>query len=452
MIAALLVVLGGTAAPVHAGPPGTWTQLSGGNGSNSDQVALARGLDNVLNAVWPAKTGNTKGYRHARVAPNGSLVAGPVAVLDGWSTLNSPALVVGPDGSLRLLFRGLTTGPFSGRATSATAPPGGSSWTFTRALHTDGVGGDGSGDPFGAAAKLDGTPVFSWGANVKVGLDPTPKLDLMEGCCAYNSDVAVDAVSGEVVVGWYSNVAGQYGYLTRTVDPALGETRYAPSSAREDRKAARGSHQRTALTARRGAPGVYIAYCTGYPSCQTVSVWRHGGGSPLVVARATSRTSSVGDLVAIAPGPEGRLWVMWAKGSQRVYATRSNRAATRFGAVVAVKPPAGTSFLWKVAGDGARGPLDLVASASTPGSLAFWHTQVLPGLSLACRGGSIVSCTVSDAGDPVRGAKVKIGGRTLTTNARGKASADLPAGSYRVTVWKAGYEGGQSAIASVRAT
>ncbi len=450
MIAALLVVLGGAAAPVHAGPPGTWTQLSGGNGSNSDQVALARGLDNVLNAVWPAKTGNTKGYRHARVAPNGSLVAAPVAVLDGWSHLANPALVVGLDGSLRLLFAGLTTGPFSGRATSATAPPGSSSWTFTGALHTDKpVSALSSADLFGAATKLDGTTVFSWAANVKVGLDPTPKLDLMEGCCAYNSDVAVDAVSGEVVVGWHSNATGQHGYLTRTVDPALGETRYAPSSAREDRKASRGSRQRTALTARLGAPGVYIAYCTGYPSCQTVSVWRHGGGSPLVVARATSRTSSVGDLVAIAPGPEGRLWVMWAKGSQRVYATRSNRAATRFGAVVEVKPPVGTSSLWKVAGDGARGPLDLVASASTPGSLAFWHTQVLPGLSLACRGGSIVSCTVSDAGAPVRGAKVRVGGRTLTTNARGKASADLPAGSYRAAASKAGYT---SASASVRAT
>ncbi len=442
MIAALLVVLG-AAAPVHAGPPGTWTRLSGGNGGNQDQVALARGLDNVLNAVWPAKTGNTKGYRHARVAPNGSLVAGLLAVLDGWSTLNNPALVVGPDGSLRLLFAGLTAGPLSGRATSATAPPGGSSWTLTRALHTDGVGGVGSGAPFGAAAKLDGTPVFSWGANVKVGLDPTPELDLMEGCCAYDSDVAVDAVSGEVVVGWYSNVAGQYGYLTRTVDPALGETRYAPSSAREDRKAGLTPRQRTALTARLGAPGVYIAYCTGYPSCQTVSVWRHGGGSPLVVARAYAAH------VAIVPGPDGRLWVMWESRSQRVYATRSNRAATRFGAVVEVKPPAGTRSIWNVAGDGALGPLDLVASASTPGSLAFWHTQVLPGLSLACRGGSVVSCTVSDAGAPVRGAKVEVGGRTLTTNARGKASADLPAGSYRAAASKAGYT---SASASVRAT
>lgn len=448
MLAALLVGLV-AAAPVHAGPPGTWTRLSEGNGSNIDQVALARGRDNVLNAVWPSKTGTTKGYRHSRVAPTGSLVAGPIAVLDGWSKLNNPALVVGLDGSLRLLFAGITAVPFSGRATSATAPPDGSSWTFTRALHTDNVGVNESANSFGAAAKLDGTPVFSWSANVKVGLDPTPELDLQEGCCAYDSDVAVDAVSGEVVVGWYSNLAGQYGYLTRTVDPALGETRYAPSSAREDRKAGHAPGQRTALTARLGAPGVYIAYCTGYPSCQTVSVWRHGGGSPLVVARATSRTSSVGDHVAIVPGPDGRLWAMWEKRSQRVYATRSNRAATKFGAVVEVRPPAGTRSIWNVAGDGALGPLDLVASASTPGSLAFWHTQVLPGLSLACKGGRVVSCTVSDAGDPVRGARVTLGSRTLTTNARGKASADLPAGSYRTAAAKAGYT---SASASVRAT
>ena len=132
-----------------------------------------------------------------------------------------------------------------------------------------------------------------------------------------------------------------------------------------------------------------------------------------------------------------------------MYATRSNRAATKFGAVVEVNPPAGTRSIWKVAGDGALGPLDLVVSASTPGSLAFWHTQVLPGLSLACRGGRVVLCTVSDAGDPVRGATVRMGGRTLTTNARGKALADLPAGAYRAAASKAGYT---SASASVRAT
>ncbi len=83
-----------------------------------------------------------------------------------------------------------------------------------------------------------------------------------------------------------------------------------------------------------------------------------------MVARVTSRTASVGDHASVVPEPDGRLWVMWEKRSQRLYATRSNRAATWFGAVVEVNPPAGTGSIWKAAGDGALGRLDLVA---TPG-------------------------------------------------------------------------------------
>jgi hypothetical protein len=144
--------------------------------------------------------------------------------------------------------------------------------------------------------------------------------------------------------------------------------------------------------------------------------------------------------VNLTRGPDGRLWAMWQDAARtRLYASRSNAAGTRFGAVVSTAPPRGTSSIWKVGGEGTSGPLDLLVSVSTPGSLATWHTQVLPGLSLACAAGRPASCIVTDAGDPVAGATVRLGGRALRTNARGRVAAGLRPGAYAVTATKPGY-------------
>ena len=57
--------------------------------------------------------------------------------------------------------------------------------------------------------------------------------------------------------------------------------------------------------------------------------------------------------------------------------------------------------------------------------------------------------TVTDAGDPVAGAKVKAGGKTLTSAANGRAVlAKAPAGRIKASAAKAGYAA--SAPATVR--
>jgi hypothetical protein len=139
--------------------------------------------------------------------------------------------------------------------------------------------------------------------------------------------------------------------------------------------------------------------------------------------------------------------VFWHDGTT-ILAARTNAAASRIGAIVAVKPPQGTQTTWKPQGEGSLGRLDLLAHVTTGAGLAAWHTQVLPGLTLACKGGRVVSCTVTDAGEPVGAAKVRIGGRTLTTNARGRVSADLPAGTLAATASKAGYTGARARVRS----
>jgi hypothetical protein len=186
------------------------------------------------------------------------------------------------------------------------------------------------------------------------------------------------------------------------------------------------------LVARQGG-GVSLAYCTGYPRCLQVRLWRVGGGAIVI---ATGR--DIED-VNLSRGPGGRLWVMW-QDSGRLRASRTNAAGTKAGAIVNVPSPPGTSSMWDVFGEGSAGPLDLLAHVSAQGGLATWHRQVLPGLTLRClpkRGGA--TCRVTDAGAPVSGAKVKSGGKTATTAGNGTASLALSSGRKAVTATKAGY-------------
>jgi hypothetical protein len=75
------------------------------------------------------------------------------------------------------------------------------------------------------------------------------------------------------------------------------------------------------------------------------------------------------------------------------------------------------------------------------GGQALWHQQVWPKLSLTgSRSGKRILFRVTDAGDAVAGATVKAGGKTLKTNASGRATlAPAPASRVQATAAKAAY-------------
>ncbi|MGZ4353079.1 MAG: hypothetical protein ACXVZ4_06010 [Gaiellaceae bacterium] len=246
------------------------------------------------------------------------------------------------------------------------------------------------------------------------------------------------------MLAWYSNATGAGGTLAATVLPSLGSTSYLPGSATADRNSAASPVQQVGIAARIGAPGVYVAYGAGYPTWTQLELWNHSTGKTLKVASAAAGLG----LPNVAAAPSGRLWVMWSAGG-RLYAVRSNRAVTRFGPVTALAPPPGSSSVWKLVGEGSLGPLDLFVSATAGGGIAFYHRRVLPPLTLAASAGAKgkVGFRVGDAGDPVSGAKVAVGGRTLTTGAGGSAATTLAPGSYRATASLAGY---RAATARVR--
>jgi hypothetical protein len=436
------------ASSTLAGSPGVWSRVTAPDGRNIDQVSLARTADGVLHLAWLQKAGAKENLVQSAITPSGGS-AGSATVQSGWSALNNPALVV-DGGGLRVLFAGIrttsTTDPYSGGSVySATAGPSGKGWK----LAAGAVAGPSSAyasDQVGAAVSKDGTQTFAWsgtfGLFVHPGLDPTvPNQKQQSACCAYSAGLGTDSAADAVVLAWFSNAAAHQGLYARRVQPTPGPTKYLSGSADATRHSAVSTDQVVGVTGRIGAPGVYIAYGVGYPTWKAVNLYEYTSGRTLHVATGTEIRH-----VSVAAGPDGRVWVMWADGD-RIFATRSNRQATVFGATVPVDPPHGTDTIWKLFGNGSLGPLDLLASVSMPGSLAFWHTQVPPGLTLTSAPGPPTKDSskrttvfhVLDAGDPVGGAKVTVSGRTLTTSADGRASADLPAGKFTATAGKPGY-------------
>ena len=221
-----------------------------------------------------------------------------------------------PDGSLRLFYGVVIPSPGGIRMSSA--GPSGTGWTGGGKVSNDNTGGD----P-GATSDKGGTPIFAWTSGInayyKIGTNPDVHLGPSPGCCFYDMEAAVDDANGQAFIAYHSNVTGANGLFVRQITPNLGAPQRAPNLLTARNFLA--PDHRMPLVARQGG-GVYFAYCTGYPRCLQVRLWRVGGRAIVV---ATGR--DIED-VNLARGAEGRLWVMW-QDSGRLRATRTNKAATQ---------------------------------------------------------------------------------------------------------------------------
>jgi hypothetical protein len=145
----------------------------------------------------------------------------------------------------------------------------------------------------------------------------------------------------------------------------------------------------------------------------------------------------------LAADPNGRLWAVWSDGTfgePRVLAARSNPEATTFGAPVDAGAVKDAHSTYSVDASATAGTLDILAlfgtGAESGGST--YHARVRPGLTLKARTSPrSVTFTVTDAGEPVRGARVKAG-RSGRTNAKGRVT--LPRRKGTATATAAGYE------------
>ena len=167
-----------------------------------------------------------------------------------------------------------------------------------------------------------------------------------------------------------------------------------------------------------------------------VQLLRRGGGDRTV------------DDITLTAAPGGRLWLAWRDVSDsKMYAARTN---TRH------HPDRGDPQVAAPGGTGSSGPSPPTArtvrwtwsrTSTLAGSPRLFATQILPGLSAKARPKKLnkgkVTITVTDAGDPVSGAKVKFRGKTVTTNGAGKAvfrvGKSVKAKTYKATASKTGY-------------
>jgi len=394
---------------------------------------------------------NTEDLLHTAISAGGAIGA-TNPIQSGWTGFTNAAVVV-DRGGLRAFWGGFRSTDSSDpqkETSTALSPDGGASWVLQPGqINPDGAQSYASSTaatvrPDGSALQAFAGTLGTW---VHAGLSPaTPNYDYQAplGPYGYDPNLATDA-AGQSVMAWYSSATGHLGVLAQLVN-ADGSPGGSALTMPGTGDMQIGMIGRTPLAARSGG-GSYIAYPTGYPSLERVRVWRIGAGRAPIVGRVRGGSPAA----AIAAASDGRLWVLWTKGfgDPDVLARRSNRNATRFGATVNAGHPRDAMQAHKLDASAARGALDVLGNfniGTTSGAVTSYR-RIEPGLTLAARPGRLrrgratsMRFTVSDAGDPVRGAAVRVGGKSATTDRNGRVTLSLTSRrALTATAMRSGY-------------
>jgi len=403
---------------------GSWTRVTGVPASDrtTADAGLARTPDGMLHLLYARGGGIFKRAISADARRLGA--ERQVAAFAGGAN-PSVALVAGPAG-LRAFFAGLQDGPVD-RVLATSSSADGRAWTPAAPVSRGTAPYAASG--IAAALGIDGTPLSAWGSageGYHVGLDPAAGDGAFPTAGVSGPAAAVDSVTGQAVLAWERVGPGHI--TAQALVPPSAPLMIPGSGASQ-------ALHRVGATGRIGAPGVYVAYTAGANEFTgRAAVWRFGAATGTPVSTPGARH------VTIAAAPEGRLWVLWDRDG-RIYARRSDRAAATWGRLVTAPAPKRTRAVHDLAGEGSRGPLDVLALAERPGGAGQWHSRLLPGLALETKSKrGRVTLTVTDAGEPVRGVTVRIGGlRAKRTGRAGAVRFALPRGRYRARAVKGGY-------------
>jgi len=466
-LAAAAGVLTPTAAHAAGGGPGASVQLSSRRGVSNIVDPVVHRFGKTLQVVWTQQVSSSATQLKSRVvAAGGSAATGVINVLPGWAALDEFPAILSSGGQRVLVFSGVqdtdSSNPYSQGWNYYATSSDGASWTLANGTVSSSKSAYGS---YGSdAVDAAGTVVAAFTAGTAndisfhTGVDALPPVNpdgqtaANPKCCAYFTGAGYDGHAGQTWVAWYSNSADAStdGINAEQILPSLGARVHAPQSTTNysGSISSIAPLQRVQVAARSGG-GLYTAYGVGYPTQKKVALWKLGAGSATVV--------NVGREIAdpgVAAGPGGRLWLFWwVKGTKTLQAVRTNTAGTRLGRICSVTTPHGTTELWKTAGDGANGVLDLVVNAGTGSSEQLSSTQVRPCLSggitptsiRSSRGGT-VTVKVTDAGAAVSHATVRYGRTSRTTGSAGTVKLTIAKGTtkgrHTITFGHSGYTGG----------
>jgi hypothetical protein len=401
-IGALALALTGTAAPAQAAGTDGWTRISQGAVNLVALPDLARTADGTLHVAYVTDVGAGNSARQVGLTRAGAL-GGTATIAAGWARLDDDPQLVAGGGLLHAVLGGRQTGADPGHLYDSTSADG-LTWSDAVAVDdTDASSGT------AAAVLPDGRLLTAraGAGGIALRAGATASTLATPGHAANASLV----VAGSALYVAYAVLDTAPGIYVRQLDPvtlaAVGPAALAPGSATGD--ALVFTAEPTPLVARPDG-SVWTAYCLGYPTCHATAVWRVGSPTPLTLPSAADQPH-----VALSTTAGGRLWVAWNRTRTTLSAARSDTAATRFGAIRTLRLP--YDAVYALAGDGRLGPLDAVVNAGQ----GIFTRRVEPGLSMRAKPRhwkhtrpARVKVTVTDAGRPVRHAKVKAKATGLT--------------------------------------
>jgi hypothetical protein len=436
-----------------------WTVISSGNVDNTVETPSIAKFGKDYEAVWTAKVG-AKYELQARILnaagkPTGSVID----VLGKWNLIGEDPYIFTLGSERFIAFNGQqgATGTYSLGVEDYATSTDGKTWHL----------GTGSLTQATNAASDAGTAVIPNGGNpitvmaqdpaikFHVGLDsnrPASAPDKNAGNMLFTTGpgVAIDAKSHAAWVVWSDGDNGNKddGIWADQILPSVGSQMRAPDSSASNGTTSAGVEQDLSAAARAGG-GVYTGYVT--PASKSIAVWKVGAKKPLATFKDLHGPSDV----VVTPAPGGRIWVYW-RDSAAWHATRSNKAATRFGPISSAAVPNGDTANLPIAGAGTSGPLEAVGLITTSKNVnEIVAHQFLARLSVKVKPSSVkrghsFTVTVTDAGDAVKGATVHFNGSKKKTSKKGKAtfkvSHGTSLGKHSVTFTQSGYAAASATV------
>jgi hypothetical protein len=439
-----------------------WVTLSPGIHNTLSTPSIAK-FGSGYEAIWVADTGAKFAVQARILNAAGKPVGKVITALGGWAGIQGDPTILA-DGKQRIIaFGGAkegTPGPYDSGAEFYLTSSNGKSWTLSSGSLSAADGAD----------RDNGTAVINDGGTIIAGLaenggvvyhvgasssNPAPGPDhesSMTGSGTQEPGLAVDAKSHKIWAVWYSDSSGiADGVHAQIISPSLGTLLNAPGSASKT-LGSFGAQQDVTAAARVGG-GVYTAY--GTPKVNSIDVWKLGAKKPF----ATIKTPNGVGALTLTPAPHGRLWLFW-RDRFGWRATRSNRAATRFGPQIFLAPPKNLTLDEHLGATGTAGSLEAVAQYTTPSNQNIMIArQVLPKLIVSAsphsvKRGHSFTVKVTDAGDAVKGATVHFDGHKKKTNKKGRATFKVAhstsLGKHPVTFTMRGYAAASTKVTVLR--
>jgi len=452
-LAACVALLVPLAAASGADAATSWSSLkTSGQLNISDLVGTARGSDGTLHVAWQRRTSNGLYDLMQTPVTAAGAVRQPGAIVSGWASIEGPTLLASGS-ALFAFFSGtqtLVTGDPHEGVNAAISAAGGASWALAP---TAIAAGDFTGARDASVALGPDGTLTSWYAGeetvVHLGTDPATINNRGYGL---GTDQSI-AVSGDsALVAWCTGVQGPNGVYVQPIDPATGgaggAARIVPGSTSRGpegtTEAFCPASTRVPLVARQ-KKGFFVATVDG--KRHTLYGWSVGSGKPIRLAGGSSYKQDVA--AAASPGSKASVWVGWVE-DEKVKVRRSNAAASAFGATVTVDPPRDGS-IYGLDLNAQDDRVDLITRVEhNDGTVGLEHTQSFPGLTLVATSGTVPSFRVLDAGEPVKGATVVLGGRSGVTGADGHVQIQVAnPGRYTARATAPGYVGASAGV-SVR--